>query len=247
VTITSPASGFVQTVNSNVAFTGTFTQSGVSDSYLASWTFSSDGQNDVIVPGVVSNNAVTCEVQFTQPGVYAVALTVTNESGPSATATNVNNDLPAYVVIYDPNGGFVTGGGWLNSPAGAYLLDPGLTGRATFGFVSKYFPGAAVPSGQTEFTLQSADFDFHSTSYDWLVITGSRAQYRGSGKINNSGDYGFLLTALDGQPTHSDDKFRIKIWEKEHGIVVYDNQPGAPDTSDPTTAIQGGSIVVHNN
>ena len=73
------------------------------------------------------------------------------------------------MVVYDPAGGFVTGGGWINSPAGAYRADPALTGRANFGFVSKYKKGA----------------------------------------------------------------------------TVYDNQPGALDNADPTTAIQGGSIVIH--
>jgi len=31
-----------------------------------------------------------------------------------------------------PSAGFVTGSGWINSPAGAYVSDPSLTGRATF-------------------------------------------------------------------------------------------------------------------
>jgi hypothetical protein len=31
------------------------------------------------------------------------------------------------------------------------------------------------------------------------VVAGARAQFKGSGRINNAGDYGFLLTAIDGQ------------------------------------------------
>ncbi|MFN2638359.1 MAG: hypothetical protein ABR585_15230, partial [Gemmatimonadaceae bacterium] len=73
-----------------------------------------------------------------------------------------------------------------------------LTGKTTFGFVSRYQKGASVPSGNTEFEFQTASFKFHSTSYDWLVIAGARAQYKGSGTINGSGDYAFLLTAIDG-------------------------------------------------
>jgi len=42
------------------------------------------------------------------------------------------------------------------------------------------------------------------------------------------------------------DKFRIKIWNKDNGdAVVYDNQMGADDQVDPTTALGGGSIVIH--
>jgi hypothetical protein len=32
-------------------------------------------------------------------------------------------------VIYDPSGGFVTGGGWINSPLNAYAADPTLTAK----------------------------------------------------------------------------------------------------------------------
>ena len=42
------------------------------------------------------------------------------------------------ITVYDPNAGFVTGGGWIDSPLGAYIPDPALAGRANFGFVSKY-------------------------------------------------------------------------------------------------------------
>ena len=151
------------------------------------------------------------------------------------------------LAIYDPSGGFVTGGGWITSPTGAYLAEPALTGKATFGFVSKYNKGAKVPTGETEFKFMVADLNFHSDTYDWLVVAGTRAQYKGTGTINDAGNYGFMLTAIDGQVKGGDgiDKFRIKIWDKATSAVVYDNQLGASDTADPTTAISGGSIVVH--
>jgi subtilisin family serine protease len=155
-----------------------------------------------------------------------------------------------YVVTYDPNGGFVTGGGWINSPAGASTLFPTATGRANFGFVSKYQKGASVPTGNTEFQFHAGNLNFKSTVYEWLVISGGhRAQYKGSGTINGSGNYGFILTAIDedrrnpGQP----DRFRIRIWNKATGAVVYDNQIGTGDDVDLTasgTLVQG-SIVIH--
>jgi hypothetical protein len=52
-----------------------------------------------------------------------------------------------------------------HSPAGAYSANPALTGKATFGFVSKYQKGAATPSGQTEFQFHVASFNFQSTAY----------------------------------------------------------------------------------
>lgn len=41
------------------------------------------------------------------------------------------------------------------------------------------------------------------------------------------------------------DKFRIKIWDKATGQVVYDNQMNAGDDADPTTVIGGRSIIIH--
>jgi hypothetical protein len=80
------------------------------------------------------------------------------------------------VAIYDANNGFVTGGGWINSPAGAYVANPALTGKANFGFVSKYQKGATVPTGNTEFDFKAGNLNFHSTSYEWLTIAGARAR-----------------------------------------------------------------------
>jgi hypothetical protein len=152
-----------------------------------------------------------------------------------------------YVVIYDPTGGFVTGGGWITSPAGAYATAPDLTGKATFGFVSKYQKGQTVPTGNTELQFKVADLTFKSTSYQWLVIAGAKAKYKGTGTINGAGDYGFQLSAIDGQVSGGGgtDRFRIKIWDKTNNSIIYDNKMGAPDEDDPTTVLGGGSIVIH--
>ena len=87
--------------------------------------------------------------------------------------------------------------------------------------------------------------NFSSTSYDWLVIAGARAQYKGLGTINGVGGYQFLLTAVDGQVTGGggSDLFRLKIWNGSG--VAYDNQMDTDDAAAPTRALDGGSIVVH--
>lgn len=114
-------------------------------------------------------------------------------------------------------------------------FDP--VGRATFGFVSKYRKGAQTPDGNTEFRFRTADLDFHSTSYDWLVVNqgGENAQFKGDGTINGTGDYRFMLWAGD----HDDgDTFRIRITDAVTDEVVYDNGMSQP--------IGGGSIIVHD-
>jgi len=153
--------------------------------------------------------------------------------------------------VYDPTGGFVTGGGWIDSPVGASADFSTAIGKANFGFVSKYEKGAnkaVALTGNTEFQFKAGGIDFKSKSYDWLVVASSRAQYKGVGTINGSGNYGFLLTAIDGQINGGggSDKFRIKIWDiSNNDRVVYDNQMGAGDDALPTTLLGGGSIVIH--
>ena len=173
--------------------------------------------------------------------VYTVGVNVTDSGGLFATSNF------QFVVIFDPTDGWVTGGGWINSPAGAYSADLTMTGKANFGFESKYKKGASTPTRQTEFKFEAAKFKFKSTSYDWLVIAGAKAQFKGSGTVNGAGDYGFIITATDSEINGGGtvDKFRIKIWNKATGIVVYDNGLAAGDDTDPPTALGGGNIKIH--
>jgi hypothetical protein len=59
----------------------------------------------------------------------------------------------------------------------------------------------------------------------WPVVAGAEAQFKGLGAINGSGNYGFMLTAIDGQVNGGGgvDKFRLKIWDRATGNIVYDN------------------------
>lgn len=254
VTIHGPVSGLLQTVDTPVEFTGSFTPTGNEGQYSAQWTLSSAAIPETTVDGTIAGLNVTANIQFPTPGVYLVTLTVCDPTGTVGEADLVENDLLAYVVIYDPDGGFVTGGGWINSPAGAFHRDleefAGVTGKATFGFVAKYLKGAKVPTGNTEFQFKAGNLNFKSNAYQWLVVAGARAQYKGWGTINNLGEYAFILTAIDGALLggNSADRFRIKIWDEDSGTVVYDNQAGAADTADLTTdgtLLGGGSIVIH--
>jgi len=169
---------------------------------------------------------------FSEAGIYEVTLTVTDPDGAMDSCT-------AMVVVYDPSAGFVTGGGWIDSPEGALPFDPTLMGKANFGFVSKYKKGASIPTGNTEFQFHAGGLNFHSKNYDWLVVTGSSyAKFKGIGTILDvSGEYKFMLWAGDSEP----DTFRIRIWaeneETTEETVIYDN---GNDQS-----IGGGNIIVH--
>jgi hypothetical protein len=220
-----------------------FFDPGVLDTHTALWAWG-DGTTS---PGEVIEENGSGSVRgahvYAAPGVYTVKVTVTDKDGGIGEATY------QYVVVYDPTGGFVTGGGWIESPAGAYVADPALTGKAVFGFVSKYQKGATVPTGQTEFQFKVANLNFHSDSYEWLVVAGARAKYKGTGTINGAGNYIFMLSAIDGQVSGGGgtDKFRIKIRTQGTDVPIYDNQFGAADGDDPTTVVGGGSVVIHRN
>jgi hypothetical protein len=169
-------------------------------------------------------------------GVYRIEATLVNR--------NYEGSESGYLVIYDPSAGFVTGGGWIKYSGASCRLAAcaGLGGQADFGFVSKYLKGANVPTGNTRFEFHAGTLAFASTSYEWLVVGGGRAQFKGVGKINGQGDYGFLLTAVDG----TTDKFRIKIWDRAAGgsedDTVFDN--GSEASLDKVNG--NGSIVVHS-
>jgi hypothetical protein len=162
------------------------------------------------------------------------------------------------VVIYDASHGFVTGGGWIESPPSAYTpnnsADSLVTGKAHFGFKLKYKKGQSVPDGSTNFRFAGGNLEFNATSYDWMIISGARARYKGEGTVNGGTDlYKFQVTALDAGISGdgiTQDGFRIKVWQEDaNGVetVLYDNGLGADDStgSGGTTPIGGGSITIH--
>jgi hypothetical protein len=194
--------------------------------------------------GVVDEKAQTVSGTHTyaKPGFYKVTLSLVDSMNVKATATR---EIP--VIVYDPKSGFVTGIGSISSPAGAYTADPSLTGITTVELLARY-PVVLKKdfTGVTAIQFVKAKKAFTSTSYDWLVIQrdAKKAFYQGSGKINGKGDYAFVVSVIDGGSKPADDRFRIKIWEKATGTVVYDTQPGAADTADPITPLTKGNLII---
>lgn len=192
--------------------------------------------------------AVTASMQFAESGIYDVCVRGTDGVGNTSDPNADYENSCVQVVVYDPNGSFVTGGGWILSPTGACrdsTLCNLVEGKAAFGFVSRYLKGATRPSGSTEFNFSAGGLNFHSDSYDWLVVTnsGTTAQYKGSGTINGTAspsgqEYRFMLWGGDAKSIGAD-TFRIRIWFEDAGseAVVYDNGM--------MQAIGGGNIIVH--
>jgi hypothetical protein len=189
----------------------TYSDAGSADTHTAVFTWGDNTTSNASCSGGTCSASHT----FSATGVYDVLVTVTDDDGGSA-----SGDFQ-YVVVYNPNGGFATGSGWISQPGG----------KATFNFSSKYQKNVLLPQGSTSF--QVGGFTFTSTASEWLVVSGNKAQLKGTGTIANmSGTFGFLVTATDGP-----DAFGIKVWNTSTNTVVYDS--GTPQV------LGGGNIQVH--
>jgi len=222
-----PGDPYLEAINTAIQFDGSASSDPDGDSLTYAWDFG-DGSGET---GVMPSHA------YANAGIYDVCLIVNDGSLDSAQVCTL-------AVVYDPSGGFVTGSGWIISPEGAYTNDPSLSGQATFGFVSKYKKGASAPTGDASFIFDLAGFEFHSDTYEWLVVNqgGQNAQFKGSGMVNDALDphgnpYKFMIWAGDGSP----DTFRIRIWWDDNGVetVIYDNGSDQP--------IGAGNIIVHKD
>jgi PKD repeat protein len=237
ITVTGPSGPVLLAEAASV--TVAFADPGALDTHSCRFAWGEEDADTIVDASAEGTGSCLASHTYSSTGVYSVTVTVTDDDGGASTAT-LN-----YIVVYSPEFGFITGGGWIDSPQGALSANPPAAGHANFGFNARYRGDAA--DGQTQFTFQDGRFKFRSTSYSWLIVAGNAATYAGSGSINGEGDYAFLVSVMDGRGSATGvDRFRIKIWDTVTGAVLYDDQPGASDHALATTPLQGGSIVIHH-
>ena len=189
-----------------------------------------DAPSKILVGNLTNTSGVSREVSsgdvVSEVGVYTLVVTAIDNAG------NTNISDPVFFVVYDPDGGHTTGGGWFY-PDGDSTL-PG--GEANFGFTARYKDSSST--GKLNFQYKDADLHLKSTSIDWLTISAVSAQFQGTGTINGEGLYTFRVKAKDnGEPGVDVDHFDIKIWN------------GTDTEADPyhkaKNTISGGNIQVH--
>ncbi|HTL86285.1 MAG TPA: PKD domain-containing protein [Acidimicrobiia bacterium] len=209
------------------------------DDATVTWAWG-DGATTTQNKGVDADGPISATHSYAAAGLFPVSVTVDDHDG------GVTTQSFQSVVVFDPGAGFVTGGGSINSPIGALLANPAATGPATFAFVAKYVKGSSTPTGNTQFRFQAGNFLLDATAFDWLTVSGARAQYKGTATVNGQTGFGFLITVVDGnlQPGGGPDRLRVKVWRKSDSVIVYDNQRGADDAAALTTAITGGAISI---
>jgi len=247
--ITSPISGATVKIGSTVNLAGEFWDV-AGKKHTAKWLIDDKTliSGTVTEPSGMNSGAVTGSYKFTTAGVYKLQMNITDQNGITS-YSNTSDNLEAIVVVYDPNGGYTYGGGLFNSPAGALRLNPTVGGEVSYGFTVNYYKGATTPKGETQFDFKLGDFEYNALTFDYLSISGSKAQFKGTGKIiGGQSGINFIMTVIDGDLDGTGiDKVRIKIYNKNTGQVYYDNQPGASDAANPITAVGlSSSIVVQN-
>jgi PKD repeat protein len=161
---------------------------------------------------------------YAAPGLYTIAATVRDDDGGEDTRV-----APGFVVVYDPNAGFVTGSGWFGASSS----------KAKFAFVARYKDGVIGPDTSVDLQVDSSGLAFQSATVDWLVLQVGRAKIGGTGTVTDRpGLHRFLVTAVD-----APDGVRVRIWNAT-GAVVYDNHPGVPDDSWTVSPLGGGNVSV---
>jgi hypothetical protein len=190
---------------------------------------------------------------YTAPGVYTINVTVTDDDQRTASASGI-------VVVFDPGAGFVTGGGYINSPLGAYTPNSTVGGKAHFVMQSSYPDGSTTPTGNVSVFLQDIHLRMDATSLDWLVVSpDGEAAVKGSGTMGGQ-DVRFIMYGYQGCGSGSGtgcqpgpDAFRAVIWPASQGSTptapfLYDNVPGADlELADATPQpLDGGNIQIHS-
>lgn len=241
--ITAPLAGEAFKAGSTVKFNGTF-QDMAGRNHKVKWIIDDvTSVNGTVTsePSGSKNGTATGSYRFKDPGVYKLRMEITDQFGNMSYASTAG-DQEATVVIYDPAAGNAFGGGWFASPAGALKSNPSAIGKASFGFEVHYFKKATLPKGETRFEIKVGEFEFTALNFDYLAISGNRAQMMGTGKITGGqSGINFILTVIDnGDET---DYIRMKIYNKNTSEVYYDNQPGASDAASPTTPAGVQSVI----
>lgn len=200
----------------------------------ASWNWGDGSTSN----GNISGDEVYGSHIYSQIGLYEVTLTIIDASGETA------SKVYSYIVVYDSSIGDVTGGGWINSDKGDYLLMANTSDKANFGFVAQYDKKKGV-KGNFTFHLNNK-FDVKSTNLDWLVVYYDQAIFTGTANVNGVPGYTFMVNTIDAdiQKITKVDLLHIIVWNPQ-GNVIYDNQPGTDMLERPVDQIAQGSVVIH--
>ncbi|MET7821896.1 PKD domain-containing protein [Micromonospora zamorensis] len=239
VSITSPTPWQVFRVGTPVQLTAPFTDA-ANDTHTCDVLWDDSTSTRSIPSARVCAQTHT----FTSAGMYTIEVAVTDDDGGTGTAT-------VMIVVYDPEGGFLTEGGHITSPAGAFPAGPDHTGKLIIQASVKYLPGASGPvpgNGRVAADLEGGEMRLQSTGIEWLVVSPTgKAAVKGVGTVGGQAGYGFLFYGED-----DPDGLRLVVWRLGSSTIpndqiVYDNRPSDYDLDrSGLTEMTSGSIQIHN-
>ena len=205
-------------VGNTVTASATFSDADLLDTHTATIDW---GDGTVPTDGVVveadGSGTVSGTHAYMDAGVYTVTITVTDGFGEDTST--------AEVIVFDPDAGFVTGGGWYQSPRGSFADDLDWAGKATFGLSAKYEPGMTAPTGSFDLNLVGAPFMVSASVVDWLVVSGDTARFAGPAMVNGMDGYSYDVTVMDGGK--KGDTISVRIMDAD-GMAVYDSDGAQP-------------------
>ncbi|MGO4662630.1 ExeM/NucH family extracellular endonuclease [Terrabacter sp. 2TAF16] len=216
--VTGPTSAV--SVGSPAGVSATFSDADPLDTHTASISWG-DGSSSA---GTITGGTVSGSHVYAAAGIYTVTVTVTDEWGNAGSGTTS-------VVAYDRAAGFVTGGGTIASPAGALTSNPSHSGKGSLELSVAYGSGATVPSGSFGYGLAGTSFSVATTTFDWLVVSGTTATFSGPVTVNGTAGYRAVVTVTD---QGKSDSFRLVVTTAS-GSVAYDSG----------TQTVKGQIVIH--
>ena len=172
------------------------------------------GDGTASTAGVVTEAAgagtVTSSHVYAAAGLYPVTVSLSDGYNTVTSSTRA--------VVFDPTAGFLTGGGWFQSPAGALVTNPAAAGKAKIDVSVKYTTPTA-PSGSFTLSLDGVRFALATTSIDWLVVSGDTGTFAGPATVNGQPGYRVEATAVD---RGSSDTMKVVVRDAS-GTVVYDS------------------------
>ncbi|OKI86617.1 hypothetical protein A6A27_39910 [Micromonospora sp. CB01531] len=239
VSITSPTPWQVFRVGTPVQVTAPFTDA-ANDTHTCEVSWDDSTTTQSVPTDRVCNQTHT----FTSAGMYTIEVAVTDDDGGTGTAE-------VMVIVYDPKGGFITEGGVITSPAGAFPANPEHIGKLHVQATVKYLPGENGPvpgNGRIAADLEGGEMRLQSTGLEWLVVAPSgKLAAKGVGTVGGQAGFGFLFYGED-----DPDGLRLVVWRLggntiPNDQIIYDNYPSNYDLDESSlTTMTSGSVQIHN-
>jgi hypothetical protein len=179
--------------------------------------------------------------------LYTITTTCTDASNNSVSKTSTvfvpPNQKGTWVVA--PTSNTIANALTPQTPGASYAPSQLAMAFVNFDFSSKPAKAKSASKAENLVNFILGDLEFNALNYDYRELSGAQTQFKGAGKVNNEAGFKYLLTVIDGQAPQGGgvDKFRLKIWNEKTGAVIFDNQSGAADDAEPTTAIGTGESI----